>query len=328
MRDIFGDLKFFDIDLYKLRSRNFHADMIHDREKVFADFSACLRDEDEFICPLCGGHDKNEYLSWREYAIYECTSCNAVSPNVDQEKISKLNLHSSSIVEDDVKREILATYNYRKTTFAVERLDYLKKLIADFGHSEEKVLDIGCGPGYFLSYLQDQGISGRGLEVNPFCVNFCNETGLNVADDQLEEEPDEAYSLITMFDVLEHLDKPVEFFKSAYSKLRPGGYLLAYTPNLHSMSTHLMEGEHNNLAVFNHLCFYDNKSLDYLVKNSGFEIINCDYYGLDVMDYLAMKEADEDYPFFEHLRPMVAPLQALVDAHSLGNSMRILFRKI
>ena len=44
-------------------------------------------------------------------------------------------------------------------------------------------------------------------------------------------------------------------------------------------------------------------------------------------DYLAMKEADEGYPYFEHLRPMVAPLQALVDAHGLGNSMRILFRK-
>jgi hypothetical protein len=88
-----------------------------------------------------------------------------------------------------------------------------------------------------------------------------------------------------------------------------------------------MGGEHNMLAVFNHLCFYDARSLAYLTENTGFELVNCDYYGLDVMDYLAMKEAEEDYPFFEQLRPMVAPLQALVDAQGLGNSMRLLLRK-
>lgn len=327
MRDIFGGLKLFDIDLYKLRSRNFHADMIRDREKVFADFAGCLRDERDFICPLCGGREKLAYLTWRDYSLYECMDCGAASPNVDPSKISSLGLHSSPIMEEDVKREILATYDYRKRTFAAERMSYLRNLIPGFGESADEVLDLGCGPGYFLSYLQDQGIRGRGLEVNPFCVLFCSETGLNVADGRLEDEPDETYSLITMFDVIEHLDKPVEFFRTARQKLRPGGYLLAYTPNLHSMSTHLMGGEHNMLAVFNHLCFYDSRSLNYLSQQTGFEVTRCDYYGLDVMDYLAMKEADENYPYFEHLQPMVAPLQALVDAHGLGNSMRILFRK-
>jgi 2-polyprenyl-3-methyl-5-hydroxy-6-metoxy-1,4-benzoquinol methylase len=327
MRDIFKDLKLFDIDLYQLRSRNFHKDMMSDRETVYAQFKECIRKESEFICPLCQGTNKKEYLSWEGYYLYECDNCGAVAPNVDSEKIEKLNFHSSSLVEEDVKREILSTYEYRKSTFAAERLIYLQSLIPEFGVGDDMVLDIGCGPGYFLSYLKDKGINGRGLEVNPFCVSFCNETGLNVADVQLEDEADETYSLITMFDVLEHLDKPVELFQIAKKKLRPGGYLLAYTPNIHSVSTHLMGGEHNMLAVFNHLCFYDNQSLKFLADKSGLEVTNCDYYGLDVMDYLAMKEAQEDYPFFQHLRAMVGPLQAIVDAHGLGNCMRILFRK-
>ena len=129
MRDIFGGLKLFDIDLYKLRSRNFHADMIRDREKVFSDFAGCLRDEHDFICPLCGGCEKRPYLAWRSYGLYECPACGAVSPNVDPARIASLNLHSSPIVEEDVKREILATYDYRKQTFASERLVYLRELI-------------------------------------------------------------------------------------------------------------------------------------------------------------------------------------------------------
>ncbi|MGD2171832.1 MAG: class I SAM-dependent methyltransferase [Gammaproteobacteria bacterium] len=327
MRDIFGKLKIFDIDLYQLRSRNFHADMIADREKVYGNLKSCLRPEDKFICPLCEGGEKSLYLSWRNYHLYECPRCGAVAPNIDPVKMAELNYHSLPIVEDDVRREILSTYEYRKNTFAAERLVYLRDLIPGFGGEKDRVLDVGCGPGYFLSYLQDHDISCRGLEVNPFCVQFCRETGLDVDDSRLEDESDCSYSLITMFDVLEHLDSPLEFFRQLALKLRPGGHVLAYTPNLHSLSTHLMGGEHNMLAVFNHLCFYDARSLAYLTENTGFELVNCDYYGLDVMDYLAMKEAEEDYPFFEQLRPMVAPLQALVDAQGLGNSMRLLLRK-
>jgi len=327
MREIFGHLKLFDIDLYQLRSRNFHADMISDREKVYAELKNCLRAEEDFACPLCRGRKKTHYLSWRDYSLFECDNCGAVSPNIDPGKMASLSYHSLSIVEEDVRREILSTYDYRKSTFAAERLGYLRGLIPGFGEGDDMVLDVGCGPGYFLSYLQDNDIRGRGLEVNPFCVKFCKETGFDVEDRLLAQEPDDHYSLITMFDVLEHLDNPVEFFDEAHAKLRKGGHLLAYTPNLHSISTYLMGGEHNMLAVFNHLCFYDQRSLNYLINETGFEITNCDFYGLDVMDYLAMKEASNDIPFFEHLRPMVAPLQAIIDAQGMGNSMRLLFRK-
>jgi 2-polyprenyl-3-methyl-5-hydroxy-6-metoxy-1,4-benzoquinol methylase len=327
MRDIFANLKLFDIDLYKLRSRNFHADMIADREDIFPEFADCLRKESDFVCPLCGGTHKKPYLAWRGYALYECETCLAVSPNIDIVKVLARDLHAKPLVADDIKREILATYEYRKKTFATERVAYLRGLIDDFGGKGESILDIGCGPGYFLSHLKDIGIRARGLEVNPFCVRFCTETGLNVADARLEDEPDESYSLITMFDVLEHLDRPIEFFQTAARKLKPGGHLFAYTPNIHSMSSHLMGGEHNNLAVFNHLCFYDRFSLDFLTKKSGFEVVHCAYYGLDVMDYLAMMEAQDEYPYFERLRKMVAPLQAMVDAQGFGNSMRILFKR-
>lgn len=328
MRDIFHGLSLFDIDLYQLRSQNFHADMMRDREQVFARFRDCLRDEDDFQCPLCRGLDKSLYLSWREYDLFECSDCGAVAPNLDHQKISDMGFHASDIVAEDVRREILSTYEYRKTTFATERLGYLRELIPEFGDETDRVLDIGCGPGYFLSYLQDQGIKGKGLEVNPFCVQFCKESGLDVEAGELEAEVDGSYSVVTMFDVLEHLAEPQNFFRTACAKLRPGGYLLAYTPNLHSLSTGLMGGEHNMLAVFNHLCFYDQRSLMFLAEHTGFEIANCDFYGLDVMDYLAMKEAEAGIPYFEHLRPMVAPLQALVDAQGLGNSMRVLFRKV
>jgi 2-polyprenyl-3-methyl-5-hydroxy-6-metoxy-1,4-benzoquinol methylase len=328
MRNLLSEFKLFDIDLYKLRSRNFHADMIKDREKILAEFKDCLCAESDFFCPLCFGVDKKFYINWREYALYECSQCGAVSPNLDQAHLAKRQLHSTEIIRTDLEREILATYDYRKETFAKERVKYLTDILPSFGEPDERVLDVGCGPGYFLDYLKDIGIAARGLELNPYCVEFSQRRGLNVATDNLEDEPDGFYSLITMFDVLEHLDAPVRLISSASKCLRSGGHLLAYTPNIHSLSTWLMGGEHNMLAPFNHLCFYDTRSLAWLAQRTGFEVIRCDYYGLDVMDFLAMKESQDGTPYFGELRKMVAPLQAVLDSQGLSNCMRVLFRKV
>ena len=89
-----------------------------------------------------------------------------------------------------------------------------------------------------------------------------------------------------------------------------------------------MQGSnHNMLAIFNHLCFFDKKSLVHLADSSGFEILNIEYYGLDIMDFLAMKEAEDNFLYFKNLKKMVNILQAIVDSENLSNSMRVLFKK-
>jgi 2-polyprenyl-3-methyl-5-hydroxy-6-metoxy-1,4-benzoquinol methylase len=327
MRDILSSYRLFDIDLYRLRSHHFHADMLRDREVVMQDFAACLREAGDFACVLCGGTEKTPYLEWRGYALYECPQCGAVSPNLDPARVAARQLHATEIVRTDLEREILATYDYRKRTFATERVAYLSEIIPGFGGANERILDVGCGPGYFLDHLKDVGIAARGLELNPFCVDFCQRRGLDVAAGGLEDEPVGRYSLITMFDVLEHLDAPLRIIATVSECLGPGGHLLAYTPNLHSLSTRLMGGEHNMLAPYNHLCFYDARSLGWLAERTGLEVVRCDYFGLDVMDYLAMKEAQDGTPYFGQLRAMVAPLQAVLDRQGLANCMRVLFRR-
>ena len=53
----------------------------------------------------------------------------------------------------------------------------------------------------------------------------------------------------------------------------------------------LMGSDHNMFAVFNHLCFYNYNSLNYLVRKTGFKIVKIDYFGLDIKDYLQMIES-------------------------------------
>ena len=52
-----------------------------------------------------------------------------------------------------------------------------------------------------------------------------------------------------------------------------------------------MGGKHNMLAIFNHLCFLI-KIAKFLLKIQRFKLVKIDYFGLDVMDYLHMKEGE------------------------------------
>lgn len=102
---------------------------------------------------------------------------------------------------------------------------------------QSDVLDIGCGRGEFLELLRQQGISGRGLDLNPEMVEVCKARGLDAINGDavgyLRGVPDSSLGGIIALQVIEHLE-PVylaEMLSLAYDKLRPGGRMVLETIN-------------------------------------------------------------------------------------------------
>lgn len=61
-------------------------------------------------------------------------------------------------------------------------------LISDWIESGSRVLDLGCGDGTLLRYLQDHSdVSGYGLEIDPNDVVSCIEAGVSVIQSDLDE---------------------------------------------------------------------------------------------------------------------------------------------
>lgn len=61
-------------------------------------------------------------------------------------------------------------------------------LIADWIRPGETVLDLGCGDGALLKYLQKtRGITGYGVEVEPDKLEACIKNGINVIQMDLEK---------------------------------------------------------------------------------------------------------------------------------------------
>jgi SAM-dependent methyltransferase len=94
---------------------------------------------------------------------------------------------------------------------------------------EPDLVDIGCGDGFFLSLVG--GARKRGLELNPDAVRRAREKGLDVREGLLPTLADASTDVLTLFQVLEHVEKPAEVLRDAARVLRPGGRLFVAVPN-------------------------------------------------------------------------------------------------
>lgn len=107
-----------------------------------------------------------------------------------------------------------------------EALQWIKK--------EHSVLDIGCGSGTFLQRLKkDIGSKVKGLEFNTKALEECHKKGIEVYPVPIQEfsKSDEKFDVITYFEVLEHIDSPLDFIESSLKSLKPGGKLIIGVPN-------------------------------------------------------------------------------------------------
>ncbi len=135
------------------------------------------------------------------------------------------------------------------------------------------LLEVGCATGLGLKVAQNHGWKVFGLEVNAKAALIANE--LLKADvvrvGHLNDEmfPDKYFSLITLFDVIEHIPHPVEFLSLLHKKMAPGGSILFVTPNVDTLSFKILKEKWPHF-VQEHLLLYSPKSIDRLLKETGF----------------------------------------------------------
>lgn len=127
---------------------------------------------------------------------------------------------------------IKSWYNAKIVEF--ERI--LKNIQVDIGAG--KILEIGCGVGGFLHYLDKKGSSDFvGVDISEEQIEICRKysTDKAILDDALNYlKKNVKYEYIFAFDIVEHIDKKniKDFIKLCYNSLNKGGILVFRTPNM------------------------------------------------------------------------------------------------
>src|SRR6266566_9632957 len=107
------------------------------------------------------------------------------------------------------------------------------RLIPDAG-SIKDVLEHGCGTGFVLAELQrlfpGARVTGADLFAEGLALARRRFAGPLIQTDILQCSFREAFDLIGLFDVLEHLDDDLHALRALREQLRPGGCLLLTVP--------------------------------------------------------------------------------------------------
>src|SRR3989344_3850982 len=103
-----------------------------------------------------------------------------------------------------------------------------------FGGQKRRVLDIGCGTGANLQFLNQFG-NVTGLETSQEAIEICRERGFkDVLRGDITQCPaflkQNAYDIVTLFDVLEHIKNESDVLVCLAKLIRQEGYLFITVP--------------------------------------------------------------------------------------------------
>jgi 2-polyprenyl-3-methyl-5-hydroxy-6-metoxy-1,4-benzoquinol methylase len=137
---------------------------------------------------------------------------------------------------------------------------------------KNKLLDVGCGNGEFLSRAKWQGWDAYGIDFDEQALSHARENGISVTHGAVEPEKfkPESFDAITSNQVIEHMHEPIEFLKTLYSWLKPGGILWLGTPNMDSDSHRHFGRDWYCLHPPQHLFIFSAKSLVHSMQATGF----------------------------------------------------------
>lgn len=183
-------------------------------------------------------------------------------------------------------------YTVEKPLFIVQQqedIDWWRTIFDDryayleehLGHAERTILDIGCGPGFFLQRGAERGWQGVGVEPSRQASAHARSLGCEVHTLFLQQAvaglSERRFNAIHMSEVLEHVPNPLNVCETAYRMLEPGGIMCVVVPNdfnpLQSI-LHEQQGNHPYwLAPPHHINYFTFDSMSQLLQTVGFSIV-------------------------------------------------------
>jgi 2-polyprenyl-3-methyl-5-hydroxy-6-metoxy-1,4-benzoquinol methylase len=124
-----------------------------------------------------------------------------------------------------------------KIYFSRQVAGQLATILDAAGLLNGKILDYGCGPGYFVKYLADMKMDVMGADFSSESIDSHHSRGdtrhLNLINiNNLSTVPDESFHLITCNEVIEHLNDELldQTLKTFHRLLKPDGCVMITVP--------------------------------------------------------------------------------------------------
>ncbi|MDO8658183.1 MAG: class I SAM-dependent methyltransferase [Candidatus Levybacteria bacterium] len=199
------------------------------------------------------------------YRFLKCQRCGLIfsSPIFEQAKIINLYKESSCNYNDQIP---YVTKTYLK----------LFERVRNSLSENPKVLEVGCGNGFFLNSLKKHGIDGvYGVEPSPEMVSKADKNiRLNIKTDvfRANQFPKNYFDVVCCFHTLDHMIDPNEFIRGAFSVLKKDGFAIIVVHDTEGLSVKIF-GENSAIFDIEHVYLFNKETLKKIFSQNNFKII-------------------------------------------------------
>jgi len=176
---------------------------------------------------------------------------------------------------------------------------------------EQKVLDVGCFSGEFLTGL-GKGAALYGIEIHQQAANRARESGIIIlgGDFKVLDSVEERFDIVTSFDVIEHVYDPKVFLNMLAKSAKPNGKVIISTGNTMALSWRLMGSRYWYCTNAEHISFINPDWCRAVAGECGLKVDRVEFFSRagvsKSMTFEKIKEAGTNLfykfvPFLFHL---------------------------
>jgi 2-polyprenyl-3-methyl-5-hydroxy-6-metoxy-1,4-benzoquinol methylase len=236
-------------------------------------------------CPVCGGAN---FLPWRNvhddryghpgsFHLAHCKACTHLMtlPRLNESDLPALygtyyprKALTSEMVAGQAAQVCVRFARLRRWWMGIDNQgQYLVR-------PGQRMLDIGCGSGVSLLEAQALGARAFGVEADPNVQKLARELGLQIHQGSIEDNPfpGQAFDLIIMNQVVEHIPEPDKAMRLIAARLSPGGRVVVVLPNRRSLWCLLSGPRWINWHIPYHLHHFDSITFERMARCSGLRV--------------------------------------------------------
>lgn len=226
-------------------------------------------------CCICNGKCEKEVVHGT-YTYWKCRQCftSQILPKPSEDELcefyNKFHLCTESGgLYDEFEERMQADFQFKAN------------LVRRHGStSGPRVLDVGCGKGYFVQTLKKNGFDAEGIDISQSAVNHAtNLLGVKAKNGKINDYVSdwrESYEVITLWATIEHLANPMEVIDGIYKCLKPGGILLCDTGLGNAPYEKFLPGHSQWYDAPQHLFVFSSQGLITLLEKAGFKVLSTD----------------------------------------------------
>ncbi|MEL7208905.1 MAG: class I SAM-dependent methyltransferase, partial [Actinomycetota bacterium] len=281
---------------------------------------------DGVACPVCGTSERIEVL---DLPLLPVDLNSQVDPSaasgVDKGPTSLVactgcsHLYNQAfdpqLIDYTASYENTLHYSEQFRAFANELAD---RLIERYDLVGETVVEVGCGPGHFLSMLAERGIAaGRGFDpsYDPERLEAPGHRAVTVTSELLGPDTTISARLAVSQHVLEHLQDPVGLLSTFRQVVGEEGAVYSEVPNGELMLGHTALWD----LIYEHVSYFTPPSLRTALKRAGLDVVDG---GTAFGDQFLWMDGRQGVVVDDHLPPRSEVDPLLAAAEAFGRTAR------